>query len=211
MLSEELFSSIELTHFPLLGLLQGVAKQSARNSEAKWILVSCEFPHPQTSPNYGGWRSTTACSPASLLRVHTNPPSLSPGTSPPAVPGKAVTAHTVSPRWSSPAQLCQPWGHAPPCSTKQLQCRRGSGSAINGRSTHWTPSQSTRHRQTTLCLLAHKRAFIWSSTGCLSCRCPPLSFPSPQAGEKTREQKPRTPEFQFDCWYWLIVWPYLVI
>lgn len=104
---------------------------------------------------------------------------------------------TTSPRWPSPGQ---PWGHTPPCSTMQLQCRRGSGSAINGRSTHWTPSQSSRHRQTRLCSLTHKRVFIPSSAASLSHRRPPLSFPSARAGEKTREQKPRTPEFQFNCW-----------
>lgn len=36
--------------------------------------MSHEFPQPQTSPNQGGWRSATVCSPANLL--HTKPLSL---------------------------------------------------------------------------------------------------------------------------------------
>lgn len=173
-----------LTHFPSLVLLQGVAKESAQYLEAKWILVSHEFPCPHMSPNHGGWRSATTCSTTNLLWVHTNP-------LPPQVQlvwwsqGRLSCHSTLSLRWSPPAQPCQPWGHAPPCSTKQLQCRRESGSAIYGRSAHWTPFQSTRHRQTRLCSLAHKWVFIWSSADCLSCRRLPLSFPSPGAGENT--------------------------
>lgn len=66
---------------------------------------------------------------------------------------------------------------------------------------------SHRSRQTRLCSLAHKRVFILPSAGRLSPRRPPLGFPSPPAGEKTRELKPRTRELQFGCWYCLIVWP----
>lgn len=58
-------------------------------------------------------------------------------------PQGKLSAQRVPPEVSPPAQPCQPWGHAPPGSTKQLQCRRGSGSPAYGRSTYWAPSQRT--------------------------------------------------------------------
>lgn len=94
---------------------------------------------PQNSPNYGGWRSTL---PATCRCTQVLPAKAG------ALPGPRESCPREScpgapPEVSPPGRPCQPWGHAPPGSTKQLQCRRGSGSPVYGRSTHWTPSQRT--------------------------------------------------------------------
>lgn len=137
MLSEEPFSSNEPTVQPIflcLPCYNRWPRTALRTwmSSRSWCLVG--------SPKFLKlWRLQEH--PASHLQVHTSP--LSQGRSPPAAPGKAVMAQRLQPEVSPPAQPCQPWGHAPPGSTKQLQCRRGSGSPVYGRSTHWAPSQRT--------------------------------------------------------------------
>lgn len=106
---------------------------SAQNSDVKRILVFCRFPKIPQTMEAGG----APCQPPA--RAHKV--SL-PGQEPSLAPGK-LSWLGAQPEVSPPAQPCQPWGHAPPGSTKQLQCRRGSGSPVYGRSTHWTPSQRT--------------------------------------------------------------------
>lgn len=109
-------------------MLQVVARDSAQNWDVEWILEFCRLPKIPQIMEAGG----APCQPSA--GVHK---SSLPSRSPPAAPGKA------QPEVSPPAQPCQPWGHAPPGSTKQLQCRRGSGSPVYGRSTHWAPSRCT--------------------------------------------------------------------
>lgn len=93
---------------------------------------------PRTRMSSGSWCFVGSLKFPKLWRLQERSSPACRGRSPPASPGKAVKAQ---PEVSPPAQPRQPWGHAPPGSTKQLQCRRGSGSPVYGRSAHWTPSR----------------------------------------------------------------------
>lgn len=166
-----------MTRFPVLVLLQAVAKDSAWNSDVKGILVFCRFPK---TPKLGRLQED----PASHPQVHRIP---APQAG--ALPGRAVRAIQAEvPAWGtrSSGQHKAPAVQERICLSSLWQ-ERTLG-----------PFSAHRSGQTGLCSPAHKRALILPSAGRPS---------APPAAQKTREQEPRTRELQFGCCYCLIVWP----
>jgi len=142
-----------------------------RKQSGSWCPVSSPVLRPPRIAEAGG---KPRHAPRPAFRGCTQNLSLLPGTShePSSSAGEGCPG-TVSPRWSPPAQPCQPQGHAPPCSTKAaaVQARIWLRSLWQER----TLSFSEHQAQTDEVVFACTQASIYSALRRLSLSRAPVS------------------------------------